>query len=258
MGEPAPPDTVLPCIGDFIASLTNPDPRSICGPQNARYFVQPEGSWEYRFPLQLFPGAMKLKVDGLRAHWNGRLIRQQGDAYWLQFNLDEPRPPSSFWDRTPPKPLRRLDVEITVNPPIGAETRITEATVRVRAIAEGRDQRERLLTTMASKVFESVRLYFQATQEQRGPHRSPMTQPIRVYSILPDLEFGEVMEGLCLNVSQGGIGFQVPKRPATDLLYLHLYAAPQALGYAVLAKVARALETSDGIEIGAEFPGQAK
>jgi serine/threonine protein kinase len=252
MGEPAPPDTILPCMGDFISSLTIPDPRSICGPQNARYFVQRDGSWEYRFPLQLFPGAMKLKIDGLRDHWRARLLSQHGDAYRLQIDIDEVRP--TFRERGK-KPTRQLVIDVRVDPPIGSETRMTEATVLVRCFGgDDRAQNERVLTTMAPRVFDSVRLYFQATQEQRIRGRLPLTQPIRIYPILPDLEFGELIEGTCHNVSQGGIGFQVPKRPESDVLYLHLYASPQALAYAVLAKVARVLETGAGIEIGAMFP----
>jgi serine/threonine protein kinase len=256
MGEPAPPDTILPCIGEFVSSLTIPDLRSICGPQNARYFVQRDGSWEYCFPLQLFPGAMKLKIEGLREHWRGRFLRHHGDAYRLQIDVDESRP--NRWERTR-KPLRHLIVDIRVDPPIGDETRITEATVQVRCIGgEDRAHNDRILTTMAPKVFDSVRLYFQATQEHRVRERLPLTQPIRVYPILPDLEFAEVIEGTCENISHGGIGFHVPKRPATDLLYLHLYASPQALGYAVLAKVARVLELGARVEVGAVFPGPGR
>jgi hypothetical protein len=252
MGEPPPPDTILPFVGELVGNLTHPDPRSICGPQNARYFVQPDGSWEYSFPLQLFPGAMKLKVEGLRDHWRARLVHHDGDAYQFRIELDEARP--TFWERTP-KPGRKLELDVCVDPPIGPQTRMTEATVRLRSLGEDGQENDRLLTTMAPKVFDSVRLYFQATQEQRGRDRLPLSQPIRVYPILPDLEFAEVLDGVCVNVTQGGIGFQVAKRPATDLLYLHLYASPQALGYAILAKVARVLEMGGGVEVGAVFPG---
>src|SRR5262249_47037575 len=137
-------------------------------------------------------------------------------------DLDEVRP--SFWERNK-KPTKQIVIDVRVDPPVGSETRLTEATVLVRCFGgEDRAHNDRILTTMAPKVFDSVRLYFQATQEQRGRGRLPLSQPIRVYPILPDLEFGEVIEGTCHNVSPGGIGFQVPKRPASDVLYLHLYA----------------------------------
>jgi serine/threonine protein kinase len=252
MGEPAPPDTCLPGVGELVASLTLPDSRSICGPQNSRYLLLPNGTWEYRFPLQLFPGAMKLKVEGLRDHWRAQLVREASDAYRFQFELDESRP--GFWEKSR-KEKRRLEIEIRIDPPIGPQVRVTEATVTVRCNGDDRAQNDRILATMAPKVFDSVRLYFQATQEHRGRDRSPLRQPIRIYPILPDLEFGEVLDAVCLNVSPGGIGFQAAKRPQTDTLYLHLYAAPQALGYALLAKVARVVESPEGLEIGATFPG---
>jgi hypothetical protein len=37
---------------------------------------------------------------------------------------------------------------------------------------------------------------------------------------------------------------------------LHLYAAPQTLGYAILARTVRVVESEEGVEIGALFPRQ--
>jgi hypothetical protein len=98
-----------------------------------------------------------------------------------------------------------------------------------------------------------MRLYLQATPEQRTMDRWLFTDPVRVYPVLPDLELAATLDGVCENLSFGGIAFRLPAQPATTVLYLHLYASPAALGYAVLAEVSRLQETSDGVEIGARF-----
>jgi serine/threonine protein kinase len=251
LGEPAAPDTVLPAVSQLVAELTNPpDPRRIQGPRNARYFVKADGSWEYRCPLPLYPGAMPLKVELFRQHWQARLVQQEGNRYHLHIDVEAPR---GFWERRT-KPARRLEVEVRADPLAESQTRLTEAAVRVRCTGNDREQTERILSAMAPKVFESARLLFQATREQRGRERWPLTAPLRIYPVLPNLELAEVVEGVCQDISLGGIRFRAEKRPAAEQLYLHLHSSPAALGYAIRARVARVQETAGGVEVGAEFP----
>ena len=56
-----------------------------------------------------------------------------------------------------------------------------------------------------------------------------------------------------ISISFGGISFLVPQKPTMEFLYLHLYQSPQALGYAVLARILRAKEFEGGYEIGCAF-----
>jgi serine/threonine protein kinase len=250
MGEAVGPGTILPGVGSLVTALTTDDPKAVKGPQGARYFVQPDGSWAYRCPVPLFPGAMQLKVEGFREHWRARVIHQEGDAYRLHISVE---PARGFWDRGSQPPRPPLEVEIEVDPVIGPQTRITEATVRVRYPGRDREQTDRILETMAPQVFDSVRLYFQATQEQRQRVRWPLNEPVHVYPVLPDLDLAEVLEGVVLNVSVGGACVRVARRPPADMLYLHLHASA-ARDHAILARVSRARETAGGVEVGAVFP----
>jgi serine/threonine protein kinase len=251
MGEPPPPDVLLPSVHDLVCALTAPDPRKVNGPQNTRYFIQSDGSWEYRCPLQVFPGALRIKVAGFAEQWSGRVVHQQGDSFRLHLELPVQR---SFWDRfAQSTPSRTLEMDVAVEPPADVQTRRTEAKVRLRYLGGKREQADRILAAMGPQLFDSLRMYLQATPEQRGGERWPFTDPIHVYPVLPDLELAPTLEGVCRDVSFGGIRFRVPQRPSVDVLYLHLCSSRAALGYALLVQVTRAQETAEGVEVGARF-----
>jgi hypothetical protein len=239
MGEPAAPDVVLPTVAQLIQSLTAPpDPRKVYGPQNTRYFIRDDGAWEYRCPVQMFPGAMKLKVAGFCGQWNARLVGEDGESFRVQ--LDVPVP-------------RRIEVAVEVDRQTGAASRLTEARVRVRSLGCEGAQAERILATMAPALFDSVRLYLQAEPEQRTLDRVPCDAPLRVYPVLPDLELAPTIEGVCRDISPGGMRFRVGRRPPVDQLYLHLCASPEAMGHAILARVARVTESEGAVEVGVRF-----
>jgi serine/threonine protein kinase len=286
LGEPPPPGIVLPPVAQLVTELTRAvrgendssalartpaGARRIQGSQNTRYLVQPDGAWEYRCPLLLYPGSMPLKVEGFRHHWRAQLAKQEGDAWWLHIEVEPARGERSSsvrehslmrsttgYPERNRKPPRRVEVEIRVDARPGPQTRLTELTVRVRCIGEDQEQPDLTLAAIAPKVFESIRLLFQVAQEQRMRERWLLTEPLQVYPVEPDLELGEVIAGRCQNISFGGVRFLVPKQPPADMLYLHLHDSPAALAYAILARVARVQETAEGFEIGAVFPGSGK
>ena len=115
-----------------------------------------------------------------------------------------------------------------------------------------------LRAKLAPQLFESLRLYLQASPEQRVLDRWTFTAPLRVYPVLPDLELAPTLEGVCCDLSPGGVRFRLSERPPVDQLYLHLYNTPAALGFAVLAQVARVTEAEDGVEIGARFTPECR
>jgi serine/threonine protein kinase len=250
MGDPPGPDTVLPEVPRLVVSLLNNPGSSVEGPSGARYRVHADGSWEHRCPLQLFPGAMDLKVAGLLSFWNARVLSHEGDQYRLDFEAPGPK---SFWDAFRSRP--RVTVDIHVEPNSQASARLAEAVVRVSYKHKDQAQASRLLGHISPKVFETVRTYFQAAQEQRGKERFPLTLPARLYPVLPDLEVAEAIDATTRNISFGGMSLLVKARPPVEVVYLHLPTSPQALGYAVLARVVRCREAEGGWEVGLRFVG---
>src|SRR5262249_841409 len=163
-GEPAGPDVVLPSVGALVTALTTPHPRTVVdGSQNTRYLVREGGVWEHRCPFPLLPGALPLKVEGFREHWQGRVVRREQDSYLPQLG---PQVARGFWERVLGQP-RHLEVELRTAPVTTPGSRLTEATVRVRVVgAADPQQRERIAATMAPLVFESLRQYLQPLPEQ--------------------------------------------------------------------------------------------
>jgi serine/threonine protein kinase len=250
MGEPPTGDVVLPEVGQLVVALIQPPPvPAVEGPQGARYRILADGSWEYRCPLQLFPGAMDLKVAGLIGYWHARVLHHAGDSYKLDFEV--PGQKATFWDAFRTQP--RVEVSINVDPSSSAGTRLTEAVVQVRYRGQTREQTDRVLNHISPKVFDTIRTYFQASQEQRGRERFPLALPARVYPVLPDLELAETIEATTRNISFGGMSLLTRGRPCVEHLYLHLHSSPAALGYATLARMVRCQEAEGGWEIGVRF-----
>jgi serine/threonine protein kinase len=250
MGEPAGPDAILPAVSQLVTAVAMPsDPRTVLGPQNVRYTVHNDGTWEYRCPLQLFPGAMALKVEGFRAWWGARVNRQLRDNYTLELDVPIPR---SFWERFLPQ--KKLEVEILVEPSNATGMRLAEALVRLRYQDNDPNQRARIMTQMGPKVMESVRQYLQATQENRSRERFPLRLPVSVYPILPDLDLGAPIAARSRNISFGGMALTLPEAPTVEWLYLHLPSQPATTDWAILARVVRSASTEEGWELGVMFP----
>src|SRR5262249_25177139 len=89
---PSSPDAVLPRAAQLVKALTAPpEARLVEAAPNVRYSILPDGSRVYRCPVELtFPGALALKVEGLRAHWHARLTARGGNAYRLVIDLAAP------------------------------------------------------------------------------------------------------------------------------------------------------------------------
>ena len=191
MGESAGPDMILPAVPQLVTELVNAEQETVAGPANCRYFVHPDRSWEYRCPIQLFPGAMQLKVEGFRTHWNASIAPSRATRTRCTIELDAAADASGRRR----KPTRKLEIDIRVEPLTGTPVPADRGGHPVRFVGRVGPVRSAILATTAPKIFESVRVYFQAAQEQRTRERWPLTQPLRVYPVLPDLDTAPTIDG---------------------------------------------------------------
>lgn len=250
LGEPAGPNAILPGVSQLVSALALPtNPETVLGPNNSRYTVDGDGTWEYRCPLQLYPGAMELKVEGFQSWWGAQVTQQSGESYHLEIDLPIPR---SFWERFLPQ--KKMEVQILVEPSHSAGKRLTEALIRLRYPEKDPDQRKRVMNLMGPKIMESLRQFLQATRENRARERFPLKTLVRIYPILPDLELAATIEGRSRNISFGGMSLLAAERPEVDWLYLHLPDCEVMEKWALLAKVVRCVQIPDGWEIGVMFP----
>jgi serine/threonine protein kinase len=256
-GETPEPDLVLPSVPEIVLNLSAPhraastQSQVVRGPFNFRYTRLDNDVWEFKFPLQIFRGALPLKVEGFRAEWRARTVEQNDES--VLFHLDIPTPPRSG-EREPAVPSYvAIDLKVQTTP--NSSKYFAEAQVRVSPSAGRRERLVELLPELAPRLFDSLRRYLQANPEQRGEDRWPCPQALHVYPVQRDLELDEVLDGISRNISMGGVSFRVAQAPRAEQVYLHWYKAPITASYAVLARLIRVQPMAGGgFEVGGVFP----
>jgi serine/threonine protein kinase len=256
-GEPPAKAIVLPPINQLVLNLAVPphlsqtQSRIIRGPQNVRYVLVDNEVWEFKCPVQLFRGALALKIEGFRSEWRARTVEQHDEG--ALFHIDIQPPPRS--GERDAASLSCLIVELKVQLAPGSAKYFAEARVRLYPAGGARERLAQVLPDLAPQVFDSIRRYLQAGPEQRGEDRWQCPQPLHVYPVRPDLELDEILDGISRNISLGGVSFRVSKAPATEQAYLHWHKSPSAAPYAVLARIIRVRPmVGGGFEVGGVFP----
>jgi serine/threonine protein kinase len=251
LGEPAPADTFLPSVAQIVQALTLVgDPHIVPAGTNVRYNVLPGGVWEYTFPASALPSTIRLKVDGFRQQWNARLVLEEAGRFLFHIDLEVSRRVCERPTTRPP----RLELQLQAPTQQSPGQRVAEARVRLRMISGDLTLAHRVLPELAREMFHSIRSYLQASPEQRGNERRPCSLPLQAYPVQPDLELGEVLDGVGRNISVAGINFRTAKPPSTEKLYLHWHKSVTASGYALLAHVVRVQSAgATQFDIGAVF-----
>jgi hypothetical protein len=247
-GESPPRNLVLPKTGQIIRELS---PLALhqmaAGQKNSHYKIHPDGTWEDGFPVQLLPGALQIKLDGFRAHWEAKVARHESDRFLFHLEL----PSRSFWERQFGRP-RRLEIEVIVASGLRTGVQLTEARIFLRVVSGEPVQMKGFLERMAGDLFESLRSFLQARREQRSDERRPFRRPLDVYPIRPGLELGEVLSGVGVDICSGGLGFRVPQRPETDWFYLHFPDVPAVSTFTLLGRFLRATPSNEsGLRVAA-------
>jgi serine/threonine protein kinase len=253
-GEPPSKDLILPPVNQIVINLAMPNLlsttqlRTLRGGPNGRCALLPNDVWEIKCPVQIFSGALALKVEGFRSEWNAR-IAEQNNNHFL-FHIDLPPARADELDKNPmPVVALQLDVQTTSSP-----RHVTEARMRVYPAGGNRFHIARVLPELAPRLFDSMRSYLQSSPDQRSEDRWPCPQPLHVYPVKPNLELDQVLEGISRNISLGGVSFRILEKPQTDRVYLHWHRSPAVSAYAVLARIIRVQPMAGGgFEVGGVF-----
>lgn len=251
VGHRVESETTPPPIGqwvNWIVRRKSPKKESIMG--NMRYSILEDGSWASCCPVQSFPGAMALKIEGFCSWWSARVIRREEDCYELELDIPRSR---SLWN------VFRISkcLKLTIKTEHSTVMRTRSAEVSIHLDYPGADKllREQTLTELGPKVLESLGEYLQAMPDQRSRERIRLSLPVRIYPVFPHLELGPVMDGTIRNLSLTGVGLRVRSRPPVNWLYLHLYECAKAQNYAALVRMVRCRNSNGEYEIGATFEG---
>jgi serine/threonine protein kinase len=246
-GEPPAENTVLPPLNQFVLNLAIPkllssaQLRTIRGSQNGRCTVLPNDMWESKCPVQIFTGALALKVEGFRTEWNARVVEQKNNGYLFHIDL----PPLNSTDDPDKNPVPVVAFQLDAQRP-RLPRHVAEARMRVYPAGGNRFHVARLLPDLAPRLFDSMRSYLQAAPDQRSEDRWTCAQPLHVYPVKTDLELDEVLEGMSRNISFGGVSFRILEEPKTDQVYLHWHRSATVSAYAVLARIVRVQPMAGG------------
>jgi serine/threonine protein kinase len=247
-----PPGSAQPgtSLNDFITELV----RLAAGPTHATAFhtircrLEPGKSLEHRCAVQMFPGAVMLKLEGFRQQWNAHTAEL--DPSRVTFTVSTP---PSFWQRLTGQRLG-LEIEVQVVPRPSARSRRTEVAVNIRPFGCNCAQAVRLLEQMGPAVVQSMRSYLQACPEQRTQDRLAISQTLRVSPVLPGMQLAEPIVCVAKDISPTGIGFFLPHPPCTSQVYINLPEMPNLAPVAGLATIVRGQQRADGwYEVGASF-----
>jgi serine/threonine protein kinase len=254
-GEPSPKDITLPSLHQLVCSLAIPahlspsPPRTIQGGQHTRCVLLGNDVWESKCPVQIFSGALELKVEGFRSEWQARLVEHKGNSFLLHIEPPPARPEDRDKNNVP-----LIAFELDVQTTQGSVKHFAEARMRVHPAGGNRYYISRLLPSLAPRLFESMRCYLQAGPEQRAEDRWHCPQPLHVYPVRPDLELEQVLDGISRNISRGGVSFRVAEAPRAELAYLHWHKSPILAPYAVRVRIIRVQPMAGGgFEVGGVF-----
>jgi Protein kinase domain len=218
--------------------------------ERIRYRVAPGRGMEHRMAVQVFPGALPLKLEGFRQEWKARGVQQEPGRYAFIVTL-----PPDFWRRLTGKRVG-LEIEIQVRASKRSPAQRNEVTVVVRPFGCNPAEATRLLSETGPVILESIRNYLQACPEQRGQDRLAIPQPLRVCPVLPNMQLAQPIECRGKDISTRGIGFFLPHPPSTPQVYINLPGVPQLASVAGLAQIVRGQSCGDGwYEVGAYFAG---
>jgi len=243
-----PSTTLHQFIVELVALAAGPT--QLAASESVRYRLEPGRSLEHHCAVQLFPGAIALKLEGFRQQWHAQGTQTEPGHFCFSVSF-----PPDFWQRLTGQ---RLGLEIEIQLVAGPRTssRRTEVAVVIRPFGCNRAQATRLLEETGPAMLESIRDYLQACPEQRGQDRLTITQPIRVSPVLADMQLARPIDCVGKDVSTRGIGFFLPHPPSTTQVYINVPESPQVASVAGLAQIVRGQPCGDGwYEVGAFFAG---
>jgi hypothetical protein len=250
LGQAPPAGLRLPAGSEVVAELAprGSELSAVCRLPADRYTVHPDGTWEYRCPARLFPGALPLKLEGFCREWGGRPLHAKAGS--VRFRL--PLPGGRLWLFRARQP-RHLEVEFSSPSSDAGQGRATEVRLLVRADGGHVPCAGGVLEELAPRLFASARSYLQAGAEQRAHDRWPCPHPVRVYP-LTGAGVTLPIEGVGRDVSAGGIGLRLRAPLPARKVYLHWYASARLAPFAIRAEVVRMVQARDGNwDIGAAF-----
>ncbi len=199
-----------------------------------RFRVIADSLMEHHFTACFLQGTLPIKLEGFRRHWIGKVINSSDNE--VVYHISPPV--KGLMARWRQQPTLKLHVVHTIRPESASVVGIA---VTLQPLPGG----EHLLEELGPRIFDSIRQFLQAVPDRRREERYRLGKPLRVIPVFGESEPGEGIVAQALDISQTGLGFFLPCRPAsTDvLLEVGLHSGTPPL---LPATIVRADRCSDG------------
>jgi serine/threonine protein kinase len=238
---PLPPLLRSPALHRVLRQLTE----EAAGAQQVREFGQqrflllPGEMITHRCFARMVASTLPLKLQGFRDQWRARPIREDGVRFQYQVRFP-PNLMESLLGRHP-----GLEVYLTSQESDNVGATLTSFHIELRPISCGRARANELLEEIGPVLLESLRKFLQAFPERRKLERLPLEQPVTLYPLLTNDEFGEGVTGQTHDVSLSGLGIYLPCPPETTAVAVHL-SGPDPQGVLLEGQIVRQVACRDG------------
>ncbi len=141
---------------------------------------------------------------------------------------------------------RTLKTTVKIETMGQGQTELFKVNVRIEPLIVDGPSLDTRLLDVRSLLLRAVRSVLQVAPDRRLEERWPCSFGVRLYPILSDWSFDQVLEGTAIDVSAHGIGMIAPRKPVTKRVYLRPNAPEALYDFAVLTEIVRHRPLPDG------------
>jgi serine/threonine protein kinase len=225
-------------IGDMLEHVTGPF--HLHQTDTFSYWLQPGKLLKHSFGIGLPVQMVAAKLEGFRLQWNATLA-SKGPA---EFRLEVPLT-NSFWQRCVGRRPAIL-VRITLGPHRMMTESLTGVGIEMQPVDCGREQRFIGLEQHGPLLLESLRSCLGAATERRVQARLPFEHGLGVFPVLDERGLGKALLCEGKDLLPNGIGLIAPTSLPTEHVYLQPLLKSEHSGLAILGRVVRSQQHSDG------------
>jgi len=213
-----------------------------------RYMIKYGPYMEHHAFARMLPATVKLKLNGFRKQWRAKVLGIKDDRYIFQVRF-----PGHFLERlfgwAP-----GLEIHVSFDWAHSANG-FTQVNMELHPLACTADKALELLQDVGPRLLNSLRNYLQTSPERRSQERFPYTRNVSVTATMDSDGTEEVLTAQGRDISPGGMGLYLPRKPASVWLNLHLHPPGRPdLVSAVPARIVNAQVELDGrYRVGVSF-----
>ena len=212
-----------------------------------RYLLQPGQSIRHNFVARVVPRTLAMTLEPFVQQWQAQLFEQNDGmvAYRLLMTGD-----SHQGVKTRPHGLE-IHFYLRQRPTLPAP--LVEVRIQIKPFGCSTLAADNLLRQRGPELLENLRGVLQAHPERRAQDRLPYQEVVTVWPLDESGVEQMPIRGQGKDLSRGGIGLYLPRKPSSEQLRLFLSQNGRTVPVPVPARVMRVETRGDRIEIGAMF-----